>query len=87
MELPSSPQIISGSNCGVAPPTLFWCDKLTNRMIKSSAVKPPDRCAQIVKWRQELAYEQQDKIRQWGLQVSWLSFYGAPKLMVRSTRT
>jgi hypothetical protein len=45
--------------------------KLMDRMIKISAVKPPDRCAQIVKWRQELAYEQQDKIRQWGLQVSY----------------
>jgi eukaryotic translation initiation factor 2C len=43
-------------------------------MIKISAVKPPDRCAQIIKWRQELAYEQQDKIRAWGLQVSYLLF-------------
>ena len=40
-------------------------------MIKISAVKPPDRRAQIEKWRQELAYEQQDKIRAWGLQVSY----------------
>lgn len=39
-------------------------------MIKISAVRPPERCAQIIKWRQELAYEHQEKIRQWGLQVS-----------------
>ena len=70
MEFASSSQIIPGPDCRVAPSPLLWCDKLTNRMIKISAVKPPDRCAQIVKWRQELAYEQQDKIKQWGLQVS-----------------
>jgi hypothetical protein len=27
-----------------------------------------------MKWRRELAYEQQDKIRQWGLQVSFVQY-------------
>lgn len=70
MEFPSAPQIISGPDCRVATSSTTTDPKLISRMIKISAVKPPDRCAQIIKWRQELAYEQQDKIRQWGLQVS-----------------
>jgi eukaryotic translation initiation factor 2C len=76
MEFPSSPQTLAGSNCRVSSSQDFenMDTKLMGRMIKISAVKPPDRCTQIIKWRQELAYEQQDKIRAWGLQVSYLLF-------------
>lgn len=70
MEFTSSPQALPRPDCRVAYSSEKGVHELIDRMIKISAVKPPDRRIQIEKWRQELAYEQQDKIRAWGLQVS-----------------
>jgi hypothetical protein len=42
-------------------------------MIKVAAMKPADRAKAVNAWRVELAYEKQDKIAAWGLQVSWLT--------------
>ncbi len=38
-------------------------------MIKVSAIRPQARAAATIKWREELAYEEQSKIRAWGLEV------------------
>lgn len=39
-------------------------------MIKVSAMKPNDRAETIRNWRRELAYESQEKVAEWGLQVN-----------------
>ncbi|OCF39530.1 hypothetical protein I317_06689 [Kwoniella heveanensis CBS 569] len=51
------------------PPTKLTAEQ-TAEMIKISAVRPPERKQAVEKWRSELAYEKQEKIRQWGLQVN-----------------
>ncbi|EIW72602.1 hypothetical protein TREMEDRAFT_12051, partial [Tremella mesenterica DSM 1558] len=42
----------------------------TAEMIRISAVKPRERAAKIQQWRVDLAYEKQEKISAWGLQVN-----------------
>ncbi|WVW82289.1 hypothetical protein I302_104295 [Kwoniella bestiolae CBS 10118] len=51
------------------PPTKLNAEQ-TAEMIKISAIKPQARAAQVDHWRAELAYENQDKIKAWGLQVN-----------------
>ncbi|WVQ97314.1 hypothetical protein IAU59_004425 [Kwoniella sp. CBS 9459] len=51
------------------PPTKLTAEQ-TAEMIKVSAVRPPERRQAVESWRNELAYEKQEKIKQWGLQVN-----------------
>ena len=39
-------------------------------MIKIASIRPPDRMSAIKGWRSELAYERQNKIKMWGLQIN-----------------
>ena len=38
-------------------------------MVKMAAMKPKDRAEEVQHWRAELAYEKQEKIKAWGLDV------------------
>ncbi|BEI91628.1 uncharacterized protein CcaverHIS019_0404480 [Cutaneotrichosporon cavernicola] len=51
------------------PPTNLSPDQIAE-MIKHSAMRPPERKATILKWRERLAHETQPKIAKWGLQVN-----------------
>ncbi|KAJ9102416.1 hypothetical protein QFC21_002816 [Naganishia friedmannii] len=50
------------------PPNKLSPDQ-TADMIKIAAQRPPDRLARIKDWRSKLAWEQQEKVKAWGLQI------------------
>lgn len=62
-------------------------------MIKVSAMKPNDRRETILNWRRELAYETQEKVREWGLEVNQrmvetdARILDPPKVTYRNNRT
>ncbi|KAJ9121617.1 hypothetical protein QFC22_002237 [Naganishia vaughanmartiniae] len=50
------------------PPNKLMPDQ-TADMIKIAAQRPPDRLKRIEYWRSKLAWEQQEKVKAWGLQI------------------
>lgn len=50
------------------PPNKLLPDQAAD-MIRVAGARPPDRLARIKHWRSTLAWEQQEKVKAWGLQI------------------